>query len=162
MNDAPAANRRGVENVDSSPANARRGRGEALAKRRVIALARHIDEAGDEAFERVAADEQRDTLSFPKIEDADDCLKELVFIGLEQLVARQGVQNVQQRLAVMACRRQPGALDDVANLEAQQRDRVRTAAIGVRGEQPEKQVDATTSPLSAKRRSPIASIGVVR
>ena len=98
--------------------------GEALAECRVIALARHIDEAGDEAFERVAADEQRDALSFPKIEDPDDRLEQLVFIGLEQLVARQGVQNVQQRLAVMACRRQPGALDDVADLEPQQRDRV--------------------------------------
>ena len=132
----------GVERRQLTGERLREDCGEALAECRVVALARHIDEAGDEAFERVAADEQRDALSFPKIEDPDDCLEQLVFIGLEQLVARQGVQNVQQRLAVMACRRQPGALDDAPDLEPQQRDRVRAAAVGERGEQPEKQVDA--------------------
>ena len=125
-------------------------RGEALAECRVIALARYIDEAGDEAFERIAANEQRDALSFPEIEDPDDRLEQLVFRGLEQLVARQGVQNVQQRLAVVACRRQPGALDNVADLEPQQRDRVRAAAVGERGKQPEKQVDADH--LAARRK----------
>ena len=74
---------------------------EALAQIAVVALARDIDEAGDKAFERVAANEQRDALPLLQIEDADDRIEQLVLAALKQLVARQGVEDVYQRLAVV-------------------------------------------------------------
>ena len=92
-------------------------RREASAQSAVVALARHVDEAGHKPFERVAAHEQGDALALLQVEDADRRLEQLVFAALKQLVARQGVENVQQGLAVMAGRRQPGAGDDMAHLE---------------------------------------------
>ncbi len=50
-------------------------RREAPAQIAVVALARHIDEAGHKALERVAAHEQRDALPLLQIEDADDRLE---------------------------------------------------------------------------------------
>src|SRR6266478_5667343 len=89
---------------------------ETLPQRGVVAVAGDIDEAGHKALERIAANKQRDPLSLLQVEDADDRVEQLVFIGLEQLVARKGVEDVQQRLAVVALRRQAAALDDVPNL----------------------------------------------
>ena len=93
-------------------------RREAAAQLAVVALARHIDEAGDEALQRVAAHEQGDALALLQVEDADRGVEQLVLVGLEQLVARKRVEDVQQSLAVVARRRQPGALDDPADLAA--------------------------------------------
>src|SRR5207244_763232 len=112
--------------------------------------ARHIDEAGDKALERVAPDEQRDALAFLQVEDADRDLEQFLFADLEQFVAREGVENVQQRLAVMAVWRQTGAPYRVLDLEPQQRDRPRAAAVGERGEQPGKQPDANDLAIPAK------------
>ncbi len=134
-------------------------RGKALAQARVVALARHIDEAGDEAFERVAAHEQRDALALLQVEDADRGVEQLVLGDLEQLVAREGVEDVEQRLAVMALRGEAGALDRAPHLLPQQRDRVRAGAVGMRGEQADEQPHRRRPrPLASKRRMPIASM----
>jgi hypothetical protein len=95
-----------------------------------------------------------------EIEDPDDRLEQLVFIGLGQLVARQGVQNVQQRLPSWLAGASP-ARSTMCRTLSHSSGIERGCGCG-RGEQPEKQVDANTSPLAAKRRSPIASIGAVR
>ncbi len=86
-------------------------RGEALAQPCVVALARHIDEARDKAFERVALHKQRNALPLLQVEDADRRVEQLVLGDLEEFVAREGFEDVQQRLAVVALGRQPGALD---------------------------------------------------
>src|SRR6516165_1096249 len=116
-------------------------RREMVPQRRVVTFTRYIDETGNKALERVAPDEQRDALPFLKVEDADDRVEQLVFIGLEQLVAWKCVQDVQECLAVMARRWQPRALDNSSNLEPQQRDRSRVAAVRKRREESEEQVD---------------------
>src|SRR6266481_8820197 len=95
-----------------------------------MALARHIDKAGNVALQRVAADKYGDTLALLQVEDAGYRSEQLVLVGLEQLIARKRVEDVQQSLAVVACRRRSGALDDPADLEPQQRDRAGTTAVG--------------------------------
>src|SRR4029079_9659482 len=97
-------------------------RGKALAQARLVTLARHIDEAGDEAFERVLAHEQRDALALLQVEDADRGIEQLVLGDLEQLVARQGIEDVEQGLAVMTLRYEPEAFDSAAHFLPQQRD----------------------------------------
>jgi hypothetical protein len=109
--------------------------GEALAQLGVVALARHIDEAGGEAAEGVAAHEQRDTLPLLQIEDAERGVVELVVRDLQELVARICVENVQQRLGVMALGREARALQRPADLAAKQRNRSWIAAVGERGEE---------------------------
>src|SRR6516225_8851188 len=96
-----------------------------IAQRCVVTLKRHIDEARNKALERVTPNEQRDALSFLKVEDRDDRFEQLVCIGLEQLIAWEVVQDVQEGLAVMGRRCQPGPLNDLPDLEPEQRDRVR-------------------------------------
>ena len=97
----------GVECRHAAGEGALQDRGKAAAQRRVVALARGVDEAGDEALERVSPHEQRDPLPLLKVENADRDVEQLVGVALEQLVARQGVENVEQRLAVVARRRSP-------------------------------------------------------
>src|SRR6516162_8437113 len=70
-------------------------RREMVAQRRVVTLARYIDEAGNKALQPVAPDEQCDALPFLEIEDGYDSVEQLVCVGLEQLVARKRVQDVQ-------------------------------------------------------------------
>ena len=68
----------------------------------VPAIARHVDQAGDEAREGVAPDEQPDALALLQMQDLVDGLEQLVVADLEQLVARVGLDDVGQRLAGMA------------------------------------------------------------
>ncbi len=103
---------------------------EAAAQFAVVALARHIDKAGNVALQRVAADKYGDALPLLQVEDAGYGVEQLVLIGLEQFVTWKRVEDVQQSLAVVARRRRSGALDDPANLEPQQRYRAGTAAVG--------------------------------
>src|SRR4029077_16049499 len=100
------------------------------------ALTRHVDEARGEALERIAANEQRDALPFLEVENTNDRIEQLVFIGLKQFVARESVQDMRQRLAVMARRCKAGAFYDPTNLATQQWDRARAAAVRQRGEMP--------------------------
>src|SRR3954453_16761631 len=103
---------------------------EAAAQLAVVALARHIDKAGNEALQRVATDKDGDALPLLQVENAGYRVEQLVLVGLEQLVARKRVEDVQQSLAVVGRRRRTGALDDPADLEPQQRDRAGTTAVG--------------------------------
>ena len=92
-------------------------RGEAVAQRRIEALARREHQAGREAADRVAAREQRHAPPLLQLQDAQRMVVERVLLDLEQLVARIGVEDGQQRLAVVAvgdrgrsgaARRRPG------------------------------------------------------
>ncbi len=110
--------------------------GEVLPQPAVVPLARNVDEAGDEAFERIAVHEQRDALALLQIENTNRRVEQILFADLEQEVAREGVEDVQQRLAVMAVGSQAGAGNRALHLLPQQRDRARRAVIGERGKQP--------------------------
>ena len=99
---------------------------EAAAQLAVVALARHINETGDEALQRVAANKYGDALPLLQVEDAGYRVEQLILICLEQFVAWKRVEDMQQRLAVVARGRRSGALDDPSNLEPQQWDRAGT------------------------------------
>ena len=61
-------------------------------------------------LERIAPDEQRNPLSLLQMHDAESGREQLLLVDLEQLVARKRVENMLQRLEIMAVRRKPGAL----------------------------------------------------
>src|SRR2546428_9783661 len=75
-----------------------------------------------------------------EMQDRPRGAEQILFGGLEQLVARIAIEYVHQRLAGVAAGRQAGALDDVGDLAAKQRNIRGIRAVGSRGEQPEKAV----------------------
>ena len=87
---------------------------EAAPELGVVALARHVDQARDEPGERIAAEEQPDLLPLLQVQDLLGDPEQLLLVGLEQLVARIGVEDVDQRLAGVAGRRQVRARDHLA------------------------------------------------
>ena len=128
-----------VEIRDRAGERRREDRGKALAQPCVVALARDIDEAGDKAFERVLAHEQRDALALLQVEDADRGVEQFVLGDLEQFVAREGFEDMEQGLAVVALRGKARALDRAPHLLPQQRDRVWPPTVGNRGEEADEQ-----------------------
>ena len=106
----------------------------------VVAIARHVDQARHEPGERIAAQEQPDLLPLLEVQDLLSDPEQLVVVGLQQLVARIGLEDVGQRLAGVPRRRQVGALDHLRDLVAQQRNVARVAVVRGRGEQPEEAV----------------------
>ena len=96
-------------------------RGEAVGERRIEALARGEHQAGREAADRVAPREQRHPPPLLQLQDAQHMVVERVLLDLEQLVARIGFEDRQQRLAVVAVRVEAGAAQDAVDPSAQQR-----------------------------------------
>ena len=108
---------------------------EILAQVGIEPVAGHVDQAGDEALERIAAREQAQARAFVQMHDAQAVLEKLVLADLEQLVARIGLQNVGQRLAGVAQRRESGPRHGDRHFLAQHGHVARRAVIGGRGEQ---------------------------
>ena len=73
----------------------------ALAQLVRVTMARHVDEAGRVAHEVVDTGEQCDALVIQDVQDAEADLEKVVPADLEQLVARKGLQDMLQRLAVV-------------------------------------------------------------
>ena len=106
---------------------------EALAQLRGVALARHIDEAGDEARVRVLAHQQPQPLALAKLQDRHRVAVEVLRADLQQLVARIALEDRGERLAAVARRQQSGAGDDVGEFAPQERHLHRVLRIrGVR------------------------------
>ena len=82
---------------------------DALARLRVVAVARHVDEAGIEAAERVAAHEQAHLRALVEVHDAAHDADEVRHGRLEQLVARERLERVHERLVVVARGLQAGS-----------------------------------------------------
>ena len=101
----------------------------------VVVLAGDVDQAGDEASEGVGADEQADALPLAEAKDPDRIVEELVYGGLEQLVARVLLENRHQRLAGMALGHETGMFDHRRDLASQQRDALWIGVVGGRREQ---------------------------
>ena len=105
-------------------------RGKSFAQCRVKALARDEHQVGGEAAEGVAAGEQRHAPAFLQLQDAQRLVVERVCVDLEQLVARIGIEDRQQRLAVVAGGVDAGAAEDTRDPAAQQRHVARHRMIG--------------------------------
>ena len=73
------------------------------------------------------------------MQDAERRLEKFVRRHLEQLVARKIVQDMDQRLAVVAGRIEMGARDAILHLAAQERNIARAAVIGRGGEEADEQ-----------------------
>ncbi len=82
------------------------GRADLVAQLARITLARQIHQEGIETAVAVAAHEQAQLVAVAQGADAGAQLEQLILAGLEQLVARQAVQDVAQVLAGMAALRQ--------------------------------------------------------
>ena len=81
-----------------------------LARLRVIALARDIDERRYKSVITVVAQKDANLRTLRQAQRAHRRRKNLVFLGLEKFLARVGVENMSERLSVMAVRRQAGAM----------------------------------------------------
>jgi hypothetical protein len=132
----------GPETVDPGTEAQFEDRGEILPQRRAILLARGVDKAGDEAFERVAAREERNALPILQAENADRHVVKLVLGNLEQLVARVSFEDMRQCLAVVALRIEAATPQNAGNLEPQERYGIGRAAIGERREKAEEDAHA--------------------
>ena len=137
----------GIDAGDRRLAEGRAGMGDLAAERCAedladlqphrarIAVARHIGEGRDEAVEAVEAQEGLDPRPLQHMHDAERLGEQFVLRDLEEIVAREGFDDMGERLAVMAARIEPGALDDARLLAPQQRDFGRELVIGRRGEE---------------------------
>ncbi len=113
-----------------------------LAHARVEAIARDEDEAREEAPVGVTAQEEPDARALAEVEDAHGDLEEVVVGDLEELVAGVRLQDLDQRLVVVAPRGKARALPHLARLPPQQRDLVGPRAVRGRG------VEAEEAPLA--------------
>ena len=111
---------------------------DALAHLGVVAVARHVHQAGIETLVAVASHEQAHAAAFVEIDDAAHDGDELGRRRLEQFVAREGLDDVDHGLGVVALRRQAEMLDHRVELAAQQRNLRGRRVIGARGPQAEK------------------------
>ncbi len=73
-----------------------------VANGRAAAILRHVDEAAYEPSIRIAAEEQRDSLPLLQAENSHRRREQRLVIELEQFVMREAVEDVAQRLAVVA------------------------------------------------------------
>lgn len=95
------------------------------------AVARQVDQRGVVAPVLVLAQVQPQPAALLEVQDGGDDLAELVDRGLEQLVARVGLEDLRQVAAVVAGRREAGGFEDLGDLAADHRDAAH--GLGVRG-----------------------------
>ena len=89
---------------------------------------------------RVATHQQAHRAPLVEVDHAAHDADQVLGAGLEQLIARVGLEYVDHRLAVVAGRIQPEVLDDALDLAAQHRDVARAAVVGGRGPQSQEAV----------------------
>ena len=98
-------------------------------QRRVVALLGDIDHAGEEAAVDIAAHEQPQHVPLLHLQHAETGGQQLLFTGLDQLVARVGFQHVQQRLVGMGARLKAGGGHDALEAVADEGDLGRTGVV---------------------------------
>ena len=107
-------------------------------RHRIETLARHEDEGRDETVETVNAQEHAHLGPFTQPQDSHRGCKQFVVGNLKQFVARKGIENMRQHLAVVACGRKACTRRGAADLQAQQRNVVGAAAVRAGGEKADK------------------------
>src|SRR5690606_5420552 len=123
----------------------------ALANLRVVAIARHVDERRIEAAEDIASQEHAHAPPLVQVDDAARDANQVGDAGLEQLVARIGLENVHEGLRVVARRVEVEMIDDAPNLLREERNFTRAAMIDPRGEQPQEALLARHASRSVER-----------
>ena len=98
----------------------------------VVAVTRHVDEAGVEAAEHVAAHEQADLRTLVEVHDAAHDPDQVRDRRLEQFITRESFQRVNERLVVVARGLQAEMPDDALYLVAQHGDFARAPAVRAR------------------------------
>ncbi len=116
--DAPGARVAAEDRLDAAPVLG------------VEPVARHVDEQREEAPVRVAAGEQPQPLALAEVQDAHRRLEQLVVRDLEELVARVGVEDLEEPLLVVAPGRERRALEHRGDAPAQHRDLGGARAVG--------------------------------
>jgi hypothetical protein len=101
------------------------------------AVARQVDEAGDVAAVVVAAQEEPDLLALAQPQHAERDRQQLLDGDLEQLGAGEGLQDLDEVLAVVAGERDARAAQHLVQLGAQHRDAGDRLVVGDVGEQAE-------------------------
>ena len=104
------------------------------------AITRTEQLAGDKPLKGIAAHEQCDTLALLKVQDAHARMIQIIQINLEKLITRIGFKDIDQRLAIVTCRREASTFDRFGQFHPQKRDKARAEVIGNRGKQTDKQV----------------------
>jgi hypothetical protein len=105
-----------------------------------VGVARHVDQARDEAVEGVGPGQQAQALAFAQRQDAHRVVVERVVGQLVELVARVGLHQMVQRLLQVAAGGEAGARGQAAHLAAQQRGLGHPRAVGAGGEQADEAV----------------------
>ncbi len=116
----------------------------------VEAFARQEHQRGNETTELVAAQEQAAAHALLQPQHAHRGTEQFVLAGLEQLLARQRLEDVAQRLAAVAGRAQARTLHHVLVALAHQRDFPRAAVVGAGGEQAEEALFADDAALGVE------------
>ena len=102
-----------------------------------VPVAGQEDEARQVAAVGVAADEEAQLPALPQMQDGLGDRKQLLDRGLEQLVARVVLEDVDERLAAVAQRLEARPLEQLGRLVPQDRDADQALGVGGRAEQPE-------------------------
>ena len=103
------------------------------ADRRRVAVAREVDEAGHEAAVAVAAHEQPGLAALLHVQDREGHLGELLGVDLEQLVARVGLEDLQQVLVGVAVDAEAGPVEHLLRDAAGERHVHDGRDVGARG-----------------------------
>ncbi len=106
---------------------------DAQPDRRVVAVAREVDEARDEAAELVAAQEELGLAALLQVQHARRDLGELRRARLEELVARVGLEDLEDVLARVAVGAEAGQAEHLLGAHVEQRDVVDRVVVGRRG-----------------------------
>ena len=114
------------------------------------AVARHEDERGDEPVELVDTREHAHARAQVEVENLDRPLGEQLDRNLKQLVARIGLDDVEERLAVVTIGRKPRGRDDAHGLLPQERNGRDRSRVGGRREQPDDSDLARHAPIGTE------------
>ena len=106
-----------------------------LAYDGVVAITRQIDQAGEEPPIAVSTDEQPQLPPISRVHNLRDDRQQLGNRGLEELVARVSLQDVEQGLAVMAAQVEASSVQERLRLLTQERDPSDRLGVGRRAEQ---------------------------
>ena len=112
-----------------------------------VAIARNEDEAGDESLEHVFAGEERDALPFLQQQDSPGDLEEVSVGDLEELVAREGLQDLHQCFSVVTARIETGAIDRPLRFQPEHGDLAHAPAVRSRREETQEAILGDQVPL---------------
>ena len=114
-------------------------------------IAGHVDQAGEEPSELVFAHEEPHTLALVEAQDPHCGRVQLVLADLEQLVARERVEDRSEVLPGVRVAGKPGAVEDRIDLAAQQRDVERRGVVRRGGPEAEEHVGSDAHLLHVDR-----------